>query len=237
MNDQFAIPKPKTNKLITEESTDLGTYKKEVALYTLKRAAVRVHSLAIEKLKTDPIKEEENIEAAVYPIKNYSLELIEYADTSAVSKGVLSCNDSFFTTAGWSGEVKVWKDLSKPTIVTSLVGHKYQVFDVDFHPNVVTNDPDIPNIVTGGADCLVRLWTFDTAEKEQNFIELSGHEERINKTKFHPNGLNIVSASYDKTAIIWDIEKEKSLAQLKGHTAPVHALSIHPDGSLMVYWG
>jgi U4/U6 small nuclear ribonucleoprotein PRP4 len=118
--------------------------------------------------------------------------------------------------------------------MTQLVGHTYQVFDADFHPSVATNDPDMPNIATAGADSILRLWTFDPENSEQDCLELGGHEDRINRVKFHPNGLHVVSASYDKTAKVWDIEKEKAMLTLKGHQASIHAMSLHPDGSLVV---
>ena len=235
MGDQFAIPRPKTSsKIVQEENPDLVTYKREVALYSLKRAAVRVHSLQAKKLAVDPIKEEEIIQEVTRRVRNYDLSVSEFADTTCVAKGQLSPDEKFYTTVGWSGECKVWTDLDCPRVATVLLGHKYQVFDVDYHPSISTNDPDTPNIVTGGADCMVRLWTFDMTESKQNCLELSGHEDRVNKTKFHPNGLHIVSASYDKTVMLWDIDKEKVILKLLGHQASIHAMSIHPDGSLIV---
>ena len=230
MSDHFAIPKPK----VKEESQELVQYKKEIALFSLKRAALRVHSLKEQKTLIGPLKEDELVEDAVRQVKGYELAATEYADDDSVARGVLSPDNKHFITCGWSGNCKVWTDFEHPKVVTSLVGHKYQVFDADFHPYVATNDPDLPNIATGGGDCILRLWTFDLQEKEQNCLELGGHENRINRVKFHPNGLHIVSASYDKTAIVWDIEKEKNLLTLKGHQDSIHAMSLHPDGSLVV---
>ena len=234
MNDHFATPKPKQTKQSIEEGSDEYIYRNEIAVYSLKKAAQRVHTLKSKNIKVDQIKQEEILEEKVSKIKNYELTAAEFADDSSISKGVLCCNDKYYTTVGWSGECKVWRNLSAPELVTSLVGHKYQVFDVDYHPSVESNDPDIPNIATCGADCIVRLWTFDVTEKVQNCLELSGHQDRVNKVKFHPNGLHVVSASYDKTACVWDIEKEKQVMRLAGHQGSIHTMSIHPDGSLIV---
>lgn len=230
MTDHFAIPKPK----LKEESSEINQYKKEIALFSLKKAALRVHSLKEYKSQIGPLKEDELLEEAVKQMKGFELAATEYADTISASRGVLSPDNKYLITCGWSGDCKVWTDFDKPRVVTQLVGQKYQVFDADFHPSVASNDPDLPNIVTGGADCIIRFWSFCLDEEKQDCLEIRGHEDRINRVKFHPNGLHIVSASYDKTAKVWDIEKEKELLVLKGHQNSINAMSIHQDGSLVV---
>ena len=234
MADQFVKPKPKTAKGMLEENTDAYDYRQEIALYSLKRAALRIHALKAYKSETDPLKEDELIEESLKEMKNYNLSATEIADSNAVSRCQLSPDEKYFVTTGWSGECQVWTSVDSPRKVTSLAGHKYQVFDADFHPSVATNDVDSPNIATGGSDCILRLWSLDPAETEQGCLELSGHTDRINRVKFHPNGLHVLTASYDKTAIVWDIEKEKQSVVLKGHEASIHTMSIHPDGALVV---
>lgn len=241
MGDQFAIPKPKSQatKIVTEETSEQTEFRKEIALYSLKRAAIRVHGLQRQRLTLGTIGEDRWIEEGHSLFKGYNLCSAEYADAQGVSRGVLlerEGQDSLYTTVGWTGECTVWRvdKNNSLSVATKLVGHKYQVFDVDYHPRIASNDPDTPNIATGGADCLVRLWTLDLQEKEQNCLEFAGHEDRVNRARFHPNGLHLVSASYDKTAQVWDIDKEKSMLKLTGHQAGIHTMSIHPDGSLIV---
>lgn len=234
MSEQFAIPKPKAAKGMLEESSEAYEYRQEIALFSLKRAAMRIHGLKEVKASMDPLKEDELIEESLKAMKGYQLAATEIADSTAVSRCQLSPDEKYFVTTGWSGECQVWTSVDTPRKVTTLAGHKYQVFDADFHPSVATNDPDSPNIATGGSDCILRLWSLDPSEAEQGCLELPGHEDRINRVKFHPNGLHVVTASYDKTAAVWDIEKEKQCLVLKGHNASIHALSLHPDGSLLV---
>ncbi|MHC5721506.1 MAG: WD40 repeat domain-containing protein, partial [Nostoc sp.] len=53
---------------------------------------------------------------------------------------------------------------------------------------------------------------------EQN--QLKGHTSVVISASFSPDGKRIVTASYDKTARVWDISG-KQLAELQGHTGSV----------------
>lgn len=231
---QFAIPKPRNS--LKDETSDLLAARKEIALFSVKKAAIRVHEQKIHRIMKDPIKQEEEVNEKLRLFgRGYELVASEIADTSAVARGVLSPNEKYLATVGWSGECKIWQGLdSTPTVATRLVGHKFHAYDLDFHPHIASMDPESPCLATGGADCTVKLWTFDVTQPEQNFLEFSGHEDRVNRVKFHPMGLHVFSASYDKTVCMWDIEKEKKLHKFTGHTGGVHSLSMHPDGSLFV---
>ena len=51
---------------------------------------------------------------------------------------------------------------------------------------------------------------------------------------FSPDGSLLVSASEDKTLILWDVKQQQALATLPGHDAKVKHLSFSPDGSVLV---
>lgn len=46
--------------------------------------------------------------------------------------------------------------------------------------------------------------------------ELKGHQQQIDSAQFSPDGKTIVTASFDKTARLWNLKGEL-LAELKGH--------------------
>ena len=46
---------------------------------------------------------------------------------------------------------------------------------------------------------------------------LEGHSDAVWACEFAPNGKTIVSASWDETLKIWDVESGKCLTTLEGH--------------------
>ncbi|MGD0480411.1 MAG: hypothetical protein ABSA42_09590 [Terracidiphilus sp.] len=51
---------------------------------------------------------------------------------------------------------------------------------------------------------------------------------------FSPDGKRVVTASWDKTARIWDVESGRLLATLSGHTNLVVDAEFSPDGRRIV---
>jgi len=48
-----------------------------------------------------------------------------------------------------------------------------------------------------------------------------------------PDGLNLVSASYDETLKVWDVRSQNCLATLEGHDSAVMACALASDGLTM----
>jgi WD40 repeat protein len=44
-----------------------------------------------------------------------------------------------------------------------------------------------------------------------------------------PDGRRAVSASYDSTLRVWDLESNQSLRTLEGHTSGVNGVTVTPD--------
>jgi len=49
-----------------------------------------------------------------------------------------------------------------------------------------------------------------------------------------PDGKRVVTASADKTALVWDADSGKIRASLQGHTGPVYSAAFSPDGKRVV---
>ena len=60
---------------------------------------------------------------------------------------------------------------------------------------------------------------------------LAGHSHGVRAALFSPDGRRIVTASYDKTARIWDAETGRELAVLKGHEDVVWSAAFSPTRS------
>ncbi|KAG9493153.1 hypothetical protein GDO78_001196 [Eleutherodactylus coqui] len=63
---------------------------------------------------------------------------------------------------------------------------------------------------------------------------LSGHEGEVYCCKFHPNGLTLASAGFDRLILLWNVYGEcDNYATLKGHSGAVMELHYNTDGSLL----
>jgi len=61
-------------------------------------------------------------------------------------------------------------------------------------------------------------------------LTLTGHAAPVLGLAFSPDGQRIATASYDKTAKVWDAASGKELLTLSGHTDGVAGLAFSPDG-------
>ena len=60
------------------------------------------------------------------------------------------------------------------------------------------------------------------------------HDAGVTQAAFNRTGDRIVTASYDKTARIWDVSKGREIAVLKGHRGPVERAGFSPDGRRVI---
>ena len=79
---------------------------------------------------------------------------------------------------------------------------------------------------TPGIGGRVFVWTLGVAEPRI----LSGHTDSVYSVAFSPDNRRLVTASYDKLLLLWDVETAKLIATLKHHTGPVFAASFSSDG-------
>ena len=59
---------------------------------------------------------------------------------------------------------------------------------------------------------------------------LEGHSDSVTGVAITPDGRRAVSASYDNTLRVWDLESGQSLRTLEGHSGSVTGVAITPDG-------
>ncbi len=65
----------------------------------------------------------------------------------------------------------------------------------------------------------------------------TGHENQISMIVFSADGKKLVSASYDQSVRLWDIETGKELNSFKKHTDWVKTIAISNDGEIIVSGG
>jgi len=62
---------------------------------------------------------------------------------------------------------------------------------------------------------------------------LAGHANWVVDVAFSPVTRLLATASYDRTARLWDVATGAPARTLTGHTGPVHGVAFSPDGSLI----
>src|SRR6516165_743324 len=63
---------------------------------------------------------------------------------------------------------------------------------------------------------------------------LKGHTLALAALAYSSDGKFLATASYDRTAKVWDTTTNKELVTVEGHTATVEAVSFSPDGKKLV---
>ena len=63
---------------------------------------------------------------------------------------------------------------------------------------------------------------------------LEGHSGFVDGVAVTPDGKRAVSASWDKTLKVWDLETGRMLRTLEGHSAHVYGVAVTPDGKRAV---
>ena len=94
--------------------------------------------------------------------------------------------------------------------------------------NAVALDPTGHWLAIGnrGVDT-IDLWDLHVSQKVRT---LDGHNATIRALEFSPDGLQLASASLDRSIRLWDVSSGQMTAWLTGHRAPVCSLAYSPDG-------
>ncbi len=90
------------------------------------------------------------------------------------------------------------------------------------------SNPDRPYV----ADAEAALYSAISAQRE--IAVLRGHEDGVLQVAYSPNGSQLVSASSDGTARVWNVETGSEIAVLRGHEGAVRSAAFSPDGRRIV---
>ena len=103
--------------------------------------------------------------------------------------------------------------------------------------NSVTFDASGAQIVTASDDNTIKLWDATTGVERAEFTEhksTCADEEGkcwIWGADFSPDGARAVSASRDRSAIVWNTSNAAVITTLRGHGASVYDVAWSPDGA------
>ncbi|MGO9601597.1 MAG: WD40 repeat domain-containing protein [Isosphaeraceae bacterium] len=120
------------------------------------------------------------------------------------------------------GEAKVG-EARPPTSqgeVRRLTGHTDQVMDLVL-------SPDGRTLVTGGFDCVLRVWDMETGTTRH---ELKGNNGPVCAMAMSPDGHRVLSGGADRILRLWDIDDGRLIREFYGHGDCIFAISFTPDG-------
>lgn len=125
------------------------------------------------------------------------------------------------------------------TVITASLDHSLRLWDIEIAKQKerlqtakailsVDENSDSTFLATGSTDRHVRI--YDTKNLTKSVINnLSFHQGWVSSVKFNPsNKYQMMSTSYDKEAVLWDIRSSKE---------PLYALEAHKDRIYCSAWG
>jgi WD40 repeat protein len=154
-------------------------------------------------------------------------ELARLVHDEPVTAGVFSRDGVRVLTVSNDKTARLW-DADTGAELLHL-GHNSSVIRATFSPDgtrIITN-ADRSDLSKGGA---VRIWD---ATKGKEITLLRGHESHLTAAAFNPAGSQVVTASADKTARLWDAETGAELARLV-HDDGVSIAAFSSDGARVV---
>eukprot|EP00897_Mesotaenium_endlicherianum_P005154 jgi/Mesen1/4667/ME000241S03704 len=233
---------PKAELFYTEGTAELLQARSSIAKYSLLRAAER---LATAKRRRQDPDEDEEAEAAevLRGVAEMSMECSEIGDDRPISDCSISPDGSLLATSCWSMRTSIWRlpGVSKTTSFQACTqrhllinGHTERVTSVAFHPkSCIDQSPSAGNVATASADRNAILWSLEGKQLQT----YDGHIDRLARLAFHPSGLYLGTASFDKTWRLWDVETGAELLLQEGHSRSVYGIAFNRDGSLAASCG
>ena len=153
-----------------------------------------------------------------------------------VTAAALYLDGRRMVSASWDETLKVW-DLESGACLRTLKGHSGDV-------NAVALHPDGARAVSASWDGRLKVWDLESGACLRTLAappppptplgDLEKLQEPVTAVALHSDGWRAVSAGWDRTLKVWDLESAACLRTLKGHSGDVNAVALHPDGSRAV---
>lgn len=136
-----------------------------------------------------------------------------------------SADGERLATASNDGSAIIW-DASSGKQLTVLRGHSNTVFRVVFDPN------NSSRVATASADDTARVWNADTGK---TLFELLGHKNVVNSVAFSPDGKEIITASWDGSAILWEASSFHESPAMSVAFSHNRLASASQDGTVKIW--
>lgn len=183
---------------------------------------------------------EEHTQHLLSQSNELTINASQLADTRPVAHIRVSPDGTSVASGSWSSVVKVWNhDLE---LMQELVGHEERITGLAWGRSSKI-------LVSASADNSAKCWTKSSSGSGSSCSEpqsddnnqhrltlggtLRGHQHRLAKVAVHPFERLVITASFDHTWRMWDMEHMAQVLVQEGHYCPVYAVACHPEGALV----
>lgn len=120
-----------------------------------------------------------------------------------------------------------------PWVSEALVGEVY--LNPQSPISALAEKPELPNPAPARPRQETAPVQPDQGASRSLRYSLQGHSKAVNAVAFSPDGLRIVSGSFDNTLRLWDAVNGQSIGSpLEAHTDPVLAVAVSHDGKYII---
>ncbi|EKX41350.1 hypothetical protein GUITHDRAFT_158223 [Guillardia theta CCMP2712] len=130
-----------------------------------------------------------------------------------------SHNGEFMVSADKTGLIKYW--MNNMNEVKKFQGHKDSIRSISFSPSDL-------KFVTGGDDCVLKIWDFETGTEER---AITGHHWDVKCCHWHPYKPLILSGGKDHKVKLWDARSGSCLDTIHAHKNTVRACEWSSNGN------
>ena len=176
-------------------------------------------------------------QVVVYDLSSKKAKTMEECDHPSVC-ALFSPDGKVVVSGGVDGVGRVHNPQTGELIAT-LVGHTQSIRSLNF-------SHDGTRLATSSGDRTARVWipgswssrrAGESPSTLSSQVTLVGHRSWLNSAEFNSDGTLLVTASYDRTARVWDAQTGECLVSHVGHEGTVNTARFSSRGFLMATAG
>jgi WD40 repeat protein len=157
------------------------------------------------------------------------------ASTSSHSCKVMSAawspDSRRFVSGGDDGTLMLWDGETGEPVGRGYIGQEEWI-------NFVAWSPDARLLVCAswdGWEATLMLWDADTGRRVGQSMAIPSHHGKVKTIAWSPNGSRLVSGSFDRSLILWDVKTNKQVHTfMTAHNKGVISVAWSPDGRRLV---